>query len=173
VTIDDDTAGQITFTVTPLSPLTSIATTNFGVQSFDFNVTGENPLVDSPSPMWALPINWAANVAPPPNQADGFGRFDVEVADGGSSRQSPLVFRISDSTGLTLERFNKLSTGTAAQGNVYFAAHISGHLTADPQVTSAYFGASSMMPVPIPAGGLLLLSALSILGEARRWRRTM
>ena len=168
VSIDDNTAGKITFTITPLSPLTSIAGTNFGLQTFDFNVSGTNPLHDSPSPEWTLPANWTANVAPPPNQADGFGRFDAEVGDGGTSRANPLVFQIDSSTGLTINSFPELSSGSAAQGNVYFAAHISGFTDAS-GATSGYFGGSSL--VPVPAAAWLLLSGLAGLGVTMRRTR--
>jgi len=189
VRIDDSTPGQLTFTVTLLPALTGLAGTNFGLQSLDLNVLGTvMPLADAggSNAQWTLPSGWAALVAPPPNQADGFGKFEVEVAATGSNRASPLVFSISTAgTSLGLYSFAEASTGNAAQGSVYFAVHVAGFSASNGScgggygtsgsggcttVTSGYFGGSSLAPVPLPAGLPLLLGGLALLGRQRRLR---
>jgi len=167
VTIDDNTAGSITFTVSILSPLSSIAASNFGIQDFAFDIVGSHPVQDSGNVagQWTLPAGWSGNVAPPPNQADGFGSFEVQVSGGGSNRQSPLVFRLNG-TGLTIASFAETSTGGAGQGNVFFATHIAGF--SGPNGTdSGYFGGSK---VPEPATLVLALGALGLCALRSRAR---
>lgn len=170
VTVDDNTAGSITFTVTALPALTGLTPlSNFGVQEFAFNVTVANSIADSGvvSGQWALPTGWSGNIPSPPNNEDGFGAFEVAVAGTGSSRQSPLVFSLNG-TALTIDDFTELSTGTAAQGSVFFAAHIAGFTApgSPDDVTSAWFGGST--PVPAPAAIWLLGSALAGMAAAVR-----
>jgi len=159
VTIDDDTPNALTFTVTLLSSLTSLAGPGFGIQNFGFDVVGANPLQDSGAVagQWTLPSGFTANVAPPPNQMDGFGAFEVSVDGSGSNRQSPLVFRING-TGLTIASFAELSSGSAAQGNVFFSAHIAG-FTGPAGTSSGFFGGSTL---PEPGGLLLALGAAGL-----------
>jgi hypothetical protein len=167
VTIDDDTPGSLTFTVSLLSALTSIAATDFGIQNFAFDILGAHPVQDSGTVagQWTLPSGWSGNVAPPPNQMDGFGGFEVSVDATGSSRQSPLVFRLNG-TGLTIASFAEASTGTAAQGNALFAAHITG-FTGPNGTSSGYFGGST---VPEPGALSLALGALALCTRRARER---
>jgi hypothetical protein len=167
LTIDDHTANTLTFSLSLLTPLTSQAVANFGIQGFSFNVQGLNPLTDSPSAPWLLPSGWSAKVAPPNNQYDGFGRFDVSVETTGSGRLDPLVFQIVG-TGLTLADFVEASTGNAVQGNTLFAAHITGFNDGF-RDASGYFGGSRLSEVPLPAPALLLLGGL--LAAVPAWRR--
>lgn len=174
--IDDNTAGRLTFTITVLPTLSGLATSNFGLQQFGFNVLGTNPLQDASgsNAQWFLPTGWSANVAPPPNQLDGFGRFEVSVSTTGSNRLAPLQFQLIG-TGLTLSSFNELSTGTAGEGNVRFAAHIAG-FDAGGGLTSAYFGGSNLAPspVPLPSVALFVPAWLAVAGvlARRRSRKT-
>jgi hypothetical protein len=169
VTIDDNTPNALTFTVSLLSSLTSIASSSFGTQDFSFNVVGAGAgtLQDSGSVagQWTLPSGWSANVAPPPNQADGFGSFEVQVSGNGSNRQSPLVFSLNG-TGLTINSFAEASTGTANQGNVFFATHVAG-FNGPSGTTSGFFGGST---VPEPAVSLLVLVALGLCARHARER---
>ncbi|MBC7982653.1 MAG: VPLPA-CTERM sorting domain-containing protein [Candidatus Obscuribacterales bacterium] len=168
VTINDDVANTLRFTVSLFAPLTSIAGSNFGIDSFAFNVIGANPLQDfgAIAGQWTLPTGWIANVAPPPNQADGFGRFDAEANGSGGARVATLNFSIHN-TALNLYSFAENSSNNAGQGNVFFSAHIAG-FNAGNGVTSAYFGGSTLVPVPLPATLPFLLSALGGLGLIRR-----
>jgi len=172
VTIDNDTANTLRFTVTLLPPLTSIAGTNFGIQDFGFDVVGTDPLADATASnaQWILPSGFSANVAPPVNQLNGFGRFDVDISATGTGRASPLVFSLLD-TGLGLTSFEKLSTGGATEGNVFFAAHVAGFTLAGVENSSGFIGGSTPVPVPLPSSLLLFPAGLAMLALRRRGRR--
>jgi hypothetical protein len=159
--------GDIDVTVAVLDPFTGIKGPNFGIQTFSFNST--NSL--SASDITGLPsLSWATNVPPPPQQADGFGQFMVEVADTGIDRQDPLSFSISID-GDSIYDYAVLSTGGAGEGHTYFAAHVAGfddQAPGDVVLTSAWFGGSTLVPEPSTA--LLLLGGLSGLAVWRRRR---
>jgi hypothetical protein len=169
IDIDDNTANQIRFSVTLLNPVTQYQATNFGLQEFTFNVVGAGagPLTDATgsNAQWTLPSGWVADVAPPPNQADGFGRFDVSINTTGSGRLSPLTFALLGS-GLTLASFQEASTNGNGEGNVFFAAHITGYNVPANGATSGYFGGSTLSAVPLPAALPLLLSGMLGFGAA-------
>jgi hypothetical protein len=171
LTIDDDVPNSLRFTLSLLPPLTAIASSNFGIDNFSFNVLGANPLQDSGAiaGQWTLPLGWGANVAPPNNQADGFGRFDASVDGSGASRVATLTFTVNN-TALNLFSFAELSNNTAGQGNVFFSAHVAG-FDGPGTTTSGYFGGSTLVPVPLPAGIPLFASALAALGFGVRKRR--
>jgi hypothetical protein len=176
VRIDDDTPGRITFSVSALSSLSSLAGGQFGLQQFGFNVIGVSGLSDASgsNAQWSLPLGWVAEVAPPPNQLDGFGRFDVAITGSGSNRQSPLQFQLIG-TGLALSSFADASTGGAGQGNVYFAAHIAG-FNGPGGVSSAFFGGSTSVPpsaVPLPNTALLLAAGLCAMFIGARRRQSL
>lgn len=161
VTIDDEgVPGDINFTVQVLSPLSSIAGNNFGIQSFSFN-TLLDPVPFYESAIIGLPSAWGANVAPPPNNEDGFGQFDVSVTVGGMQRLDTLTFSVSGVAADTINDYLQLSMSssgqTPPQGSVYFAAHVSGFDDGNGN-TSAYFG--GLTPIPLPPALVLLLSAL-------------
>lgn len=165
VKIAANSSGGVDFTVTPLSKLTGATPlNNFGLQAFAFNTTNANLAASNISP----PTNWNVSTS---QQADGFGTFDFELKDGGTSRNNPLQFTIS---GASYSDFAKASSGSATQGNTYFAAHVAG-FTGPSGVTSGWFGGSTTVvppsDVPVPAAVWLFGSGLmGLVGVARRRR---
>lgn len=172
VTIDDEgIAGFVNFRVDVLPALSGLATSNFGIQEFGFNVIsgGTAPADSAEQPsMWVLPLEWSGNTPPPTNQEDGFGQFDVAVKGSGTSRQTSLQFSFLSASSPT--SFLDLSSNTAGQGNAYFAAHVAGFDSLG-TVSSGYFGATTLISaVPLPAPLVLLASALVPLFGLRKRR---
>ncbi len=160
VTISDSLSnpGDIEFLVTPLATLTSTAGSNFGIQRFGFNTTGAGNALTAANII--DPVGWSTNSG----NLDGFGDFEVSEDGTGSNRQNPLFFRITGIAGDTIYNYAVNGPG-GAQGTYFFAAHVAG-MTVGP--TSAYFGGSTL--VPVPAAVWLFGSALGLLGVARRQR---
>jgi hypothetical protein len=173
VTISDGIGGLIDFKVETLAPLNSIAGTNFGIQVFDFNTT--LAALPADASLVNLPSGWSGNVAPPPNNADGFGNFEFDVSNGGSNRLSTLTFSVnvaSDSINDYYELSTKNGNTTPPQGYAQYAAHVAGFTTqtcTSGDCTSAWFGGGT--PVPVPAAIWLFGSGL--LGMAAVARRKM
>jgi hypothetical protein len=166
VTVSDGTGGLIDFKVETLAPLNSLPHSNFGIQEFSFNTTLANPPDTS---LVNLPTGWSGNSAPPPNQADGFGAFDLNVSNGGSNRLSVLTFSINVAGDSIYNYTSAVSGGTASQGNVLFATHVAGFDDGYGN-TSAFFGGST--PVPVPAAIWFFGSGLlGLAGMVRRKRK--
>lgn len=169
VTISDAVFGldlnAIRFDVTVLSPLASIATSNFGIQSFGFNTTLTTATVLAA--VTGLPSGWSKGSN---SNEDGFGNFELVNSGTGSNRQNPtLTFYISGIAGDVVGSYATTSTG-GAQGTYYFAGHVAGFLDQDPgagEVTSAYFG-GNVPVIPVPAAAWLFGSALGLAGLLRR-----
>lgn len=160
VTISDSLSnpGDIEFLVTPLATLTSTSGSNFGIQRFGFNTTGAGNALTAANII--DPAGWSTNSG----NLDGFGSFEVSEDGTGSNRQNPLFFRITGISGDTIYDYAVNGLG-GAQGTYFFAAHVAG-MTVGPG--SAYFGGSTV--VPVPAAVWLFGSALGLLGVARRQR---
>lgn len=168
VTIADGADGDINFTVEILTALSSLASSNFGIQKFGFNTSIPLSSIDVTNNITGLPTGWTANVVPPVNQFDGFGQFEISAEATGGFRSDPLTFSIIGVAGDTINDYSVLSTGTAGQGNVYYAAHVAGFCYgAGCATTSAYFGGSAAVPVPA-AVWLFGSGLLGLIGFSRR-----
>ena len=174
VTLDDNTASPtlgfdnlITFTVSTV-PGAFTEGTNFGIQSFGFNNPTALALSSSD---FLVPTGWSID-EPPPSQLDGFGAFDYVISDGGANRQDPLVFSI-DFHGDSFADYAGPSSGTAGEGNAWFAAHVADFVVEGSEVSSAWFGGgdggSPPNVIPVPAAVWLFGSGLlGLIGIARR-----
>jgi hypothetical protein len=164
VTLADDGA-DILVTVELLSPLLAIGAgeDNFGIQAFNFNSTNSLSAGNI-----SLPTSWSPAFRPPGQQGDGFGAFDVQVANTGMARKNPILSFSIIFDGDSIYDYASLSDGGASEGHAYFAAHVAGFADQNPvgePVTSGWFGG-----VPEPSTALLLLGGLSGLVV---WRRRL
>lgn len=167
LTLTSTVAGTVNFELDPVFAFSK--TSNFGIQSFAFNLSGIS--LPGSSNFVGLPSGWTID-PPPPSSADGFGKFDYIVQTTGSARQASLNFTLNGLGGATttdtLARFAKLSSGNAGEGNQFFAAHLAG-FTAGNQ-TSAYFAGSTVLPVPEPGTYAMMLAGLGIIAVIARRR---
>lgn len=157
---------DIQFSITILDPLLAIATSNFGLQSFGFNLVHGAAAIDPDGNISGLPDGWSARSN---RNQDGFGRFEVVSSGTGESRISPtLTFFIVGVAGDSPEDYVDYSGGGAGQGNQLFAGRVAG-FDAGYGVESAFFGGSTV--VPLPASLWLLVTGLGLLGGLIRGRR--
>jgi hypothetical protein len=159
VTISDGADGAINFSVETLGPLSDIAGSNYGIQSFSFNLGATGATLDN----IVGPDGW--QVSADRNHSE-FGRYDAHLAGRGSNRQDALEFSIVGVSGDTpLDYLNALSSGNASGGNQLFAAHVTG-FDGPNDLTGAQFGGTTV--VPLPTSAWLMLSGLGVLGWMRR-----
>lgn len=126
VDVADGADGAIDFTVQVLGPLTGIAASNFGIQSFAFNVApgGDAEAMD----ISGLPTGWRAVNG---RRMDGFGRFDIKLRGKGNARMETLTFSITGIDGDSPGDYAIFSTGKSPQGHEFFAAHVAGFESGD------------------------------------------
>jgi hypothetical protein len=170
--------------------------TNFGIQGFGFNSSHALNAANIQFPAVGYDM-WDVMIAPGDNtMLNGFGLFDIEVADTGQQRHDPLMFSIVGIAGDTVMDYAMAST---AEGRTdrWFAAHVtdfhsgitayrdsiegnacdpdnwSGPGTCDPvELTSAYFSHTGGSPpeniVPEPLSAALVGTAVLGLVTIRR-----
>lgn len=141
VMMSDDISGQLDFWVETQSSLSDIAGTNFGIQSFAFDISdgsAAQPATDD----FMLPERWRMKTGKRMGEA---GRFDFRVSGRGNSRQDPLHFSV---LGVGLEDIDS-----------YFAVRVAGFNYSD-SISSAYFYGGTLSQVPVPAAVWLFGSGL-------------
>ena len=169
----EDVGSDIRFTVSVL-PGIFAADSNFGIQSFGFNVISGGPTLTSsnfllPSSDWGV-----GNGSGCGGNQDGFGDFACVVSGKGNVRADPLVFSITGVSGDLLSTYFDLSSNNSGQGNQYFALHIAGFTPpVGTNVDSGFFagGYQHRDVVPLPAAAWLLLSGVAGLGAMARRRK--
>ncbi|NLX04027.1 MAG: hypothetical protein GXY33_02665 [Phycisphaerae bacterium] len=168
----DSIAGTVDFTVDAFVMPIYGPINNYGIDSFGFNYTSA---VTSDPSTWTvdLPTGWSQDDNG--GNMDGFGRFMVTEDGTGNSRQNPLIFTITlpDPAQAVAMNFAADSTGTAGEGNVFFAAHVAGFNSeenlVDPNAPSAgshFIGGST--PVPAPGAVVLGLVGFGFVGWFKR-----
>jgi len=171
VTIADGVGGDIDVTVEILGPLTSIADSNFGIQSFLFNSTN----VLSAANILGAPAGWGVSTdfdpAAPHLVADSYGRFEIQLSGSGSTRQAPTLGFTISIAGDSISDYAVAATN-GSRGTTFFGAHVAGFVDQDPQpgngnlLTSAWFGGATVVPEPGTAS--LLGFSLALLAWMRR-----
>ena len=190
----DDNAGLINFTVTILnSDLTDNKGTNFGLQSFGFNVVTPGA-ADGLQAVDIInaPAGWISSVDLDNLAQNGMGKFDATVSDGGQFRVDPaLTFSIN----LPGDSISDYIDGSSK--GYFFSAHITGFNDLNPLppaddpndgtglcydttgqgdftaecnfLTSVWVAGSTPTVIPVPAAVWLFGSGLlGLVGVARR-----
>lgn len=156
-------SNDVVFELTPLTPLTNYAGSNFGILEFAFN-TSIKPLSTYTASNFVLPSSWSVAMG---KNADGYGMFNLlpTAGQGANNVADPLIFAITGITGDSASTYQVLSSKNAGEGNVDFAAHV---INLNTPAGSAWFGGEA--PVPLPAAAWLLLSGLAGLSAFARLR---
>ncbi len=176
-TLDDQgSPGSIRFNVTILDPLLGIAGGHFGIQSFGFNSAFHLRAAN----VIGLPPGWSLQTT---RRMSEFGVFDYMLRGPGRARVTSLSFSVIGISADTLSSYVTNSSGGAAHGNEFFAAHVAGlnndraddelNQSRDDRIvlghqdqqglSSAYFAGSTptpLLPTPLPSAVWLLLTGL-------------
>ena len=174
VTINDDNA-DVSFTVRLLDALLDIADTDFGIESFGFNLLG---VTLATTDIILEPSGWGVTLD---TDQDIFGNFGVVLAGDVDTRQDPsLTFSITNHDDDSIASYYALSSGNG-NSNTYFASHVAGFENQDSlgDLTSAFFGGGTFIDgggtppqvpqVPVPAAIWLFGTALiGFIGISRR-----
>jgi hypothetical protein len=161
------TSSDVVFEIAPAAGLTSFEGSNFGLDEFAFN-TSIKPLSTYTSGNFMLPSGWSIKMG---KNADGYGMFNLlpTGGNGANTAANPLWFAITGISSDSISTYEVQSTKNAGQGNQDFAAHVINISDpASPGTSSSWFGGT---PVPLPAAGWLLLSALGAIGLMFRGQR--
>lgn len=158
---DSDT-GDVRFEVIAAVPDFYGELNKFGIQRFGFNF--EN--VTSNPGEWnvSLPAHWSQDNTV--ERLSAFGGFSVtEGTHGANHRANPLVFTITlpNPEEAIASNFAVPSTGTAGEGNQFFAAHVAGFI--DGEASHWISGSAPHLPEP---GTLALLALGAVAALVRR-----
>lgn len=158
VTISDDQAGQLDFTVESQHALGDKAGSNFGLASFGFNLASG---VELSKDDFLLPEKWKIQFNKGMSEA---GKFDIRLLGTGQTRQDPLQFSI---LGLGLE---DIMPGFASHAAGFELEHCD--LDGKHGPASAFiYGDTLVTTVPVPAAFWLFGSGMLLLGRIATRRR--
>ena len=152
-------------------------TSNFGIQSFDFNYdNGITVGVDNIDTL--MPITWSIDTGK--NAGGGFGKFGFNLDGSGSSRTNEISFSITGVDGDTIDSYASLNNLNPASSE-FFAMHIAGFNTTNEKTSAKFAGSTAcgpfcaagqdpdLNPVPLPAAAWLFGSSLvGLVGFSRR-----
>lgn len=174
----DITGNVASFTVDPYNTVMGGSTTlytagtNFGLQTFAFNVVQPT----SAYTISALPSGWG--VQPGNGSQSEFGKFLFQYSGTGNSRQDPLTFKVTYNGAGTLSNTNfEVAANGSGDNDFFFAAHLAGFSSGilddkGKEITSHFVAGSTTVgptpaAVPEPSTFLSGLLAVGVAGFAR------
>jgi len=177
----DHQNGSITITITPLN---GNGIVNTGLDSFAFNLTGNQTITYSGLPSGFTVVNGTGTgnltQAAGSLHEDGLGVFEYAINAGGNGANNPftgpLIFTISDGPSLTLASFAELSTIPPGDTPSFFGLDIISKTTGNTGLVDCCVGQPtpfSAVPGPIAGAGIpgLIAACCSLFGFNRLRRR--